>query len=699
MEVEKAGCFAQLRSRILTLMNHTPSSDRRTAEQYAFYERRIRGLSTAIWLTQIQPLPLSFPPREPRVMRVYRAIATLLTTDSNEAGSVTVTGAPDIGSSLHLTIVAPRVLNSSSPHTRFHGQNRAPLSGKPPISVERISLHDSSSRRIHGLPERTQFKSTTVDIVQHTADVFQSLNLLSQSRNVTEAEDLVCRFILSRCWAEVKARLDASRSLLQFPVSMTLTRVLRGWSPRPEDASSIHSSWQDVRNLSLTHELQQERIPIRENNRETQFYFGLDTASRWIRTLCKTVDGLKEATERYASNDPSGPHLTMMVEKMKILAHLLNTAAVQSIFNSRSLHSQLDLLHKRPHVSTTASMMPTCSMISIIEDERKYGETSGRHILRYLSSLVSWYNAATVDLANMLKRLAQAPPILYVIKIPVIRPQERPQMHSPFLLARAELNKFLSRNIEHAYTRRELEHFNVALEELFPRSPAQSYPPSSDGTHLEDFFGIVHNASVSLAVMNGDSSYSSPDPTSPHWVPIEERPQSSRSRYSSAHNNYRSPEYLVKPPNGGFATSSKQCCYCCNLLEEILCSPPHRRSGSGSDTSLEPTSPFRDQYGVLVPWTPPPLGYGLSIQTLARIERELKALLLGGILDSEPLERVFSATNEAREQFDEETLAPQGHSSHYSPPPPPSRLSTVFERSENSRLGHHSYRNDHHSFI
>ena len=122
--------------------------------------------------------------------------------------------------------------------------------------------------------------------------------------------------------------------------------------------------WQEIRDSSLAHEFQQEGLPILEYSRETQFYFGLETASRWMRTLCKTVDALQEATERYACSDPSGPHLTMMGRKMKMLAHLLKTRAVQDIFNSRSLHSQLELLCKRPISST--SMPPTSSMMRII---------------------------------------------------------------------------------------------------------------------------------------------------------------------------------------------------------------------------------------------------------------------------------------------------------------------------------------------
>lgn len=215
----------------------------------------------------------------------------------------------------------------------------------------------------------SRYGPASVDLVKHTVDVVQSLVVMSRS-NPFSAESLaVCRFILSRCFVEVRARLDAARSLLDFHGSMTLVRVLRGWSPRPEDASMYRGAWEIVRDPYLAYELQQQRIPTREHSGETHFHFGVDTASSWMKTLCKSIENLQDSIGRYASNDPSGPHLTMMAKSMRILAHLLNTSPIRKIFDSRSLQSQLELLRKRrSHYS--ARREPTSPNLNII------GETS-----------------------------------------------------------------------------------------------------------------------------------------------------------------------------------------------------------------------------------------------------------------------------------------------------------------------------------
>lgn len=150
MDPERVGCCSELRSKILSLMRPAPSYDNNTAEQYAFYERRIRGISTAIWQTQVQPLPLGASPRKSRILRAYRAIATLLTTNSNQGRTVTVTGAPEFSSSLCITVVAPHFLDSPS-------YSRPQVSGKPLISVESISINGVNSSMMRGLPEHALY--------------------------------------------------------------------------------------------------------------------------------------------------------------------------------------------------------------------------------------------------------------------------------------------------------------------------------------------------------------------------------------------------------------------------------------------------------------------------------------------------------------------------------------------------------------
>ncbi|KAJ4473020.1 hypothetical protein J3R30DRAFT_3513968 [Lentinula aciculospora] len=661
MDVEKTGSFLGIRSKILSLMRPTSPYDEHTTDQYALYEHRIRGLSTAIWLTQIQPFPLGAPPKEPRILRAYRAIATLLTASSNEEGPITVTGAPEINNSLFVTVIAPRFYPDSAiscaPSRRIGDQ-------KPSISVETISINNVESPAMQDLPEYVlcndivlflifciRYGPAHIDIVNYSADIFRNLLYMSQDTSLSSESLTICQLILSRCWVEVKARLDAARFLLEFHGSMTLVQVLECWSPWPEDALTSRDPWEIVGDPYLVPELQRQRIPMQQFHNDKRFYFGLETASCWMIALCETIDDLHNSLYRYASNDSSRTHLTRMARSMRTLAHLLNTQSIQKIINSRSLQIRLDKLRKRRSYSSF-DIDTTGLARKIIEDERKKGETAGHHILRYLFSLVSWYKAATVDLPNLMMRLPNRSPVLHIVKVPILRPQGRLKMQSPILIAREELNRFLTAgDIECAYTEKELHDFNVGLDELFTRRATVNFPsPSSSltGSTLVDFLGSVHSLSVALAVMSGDSSSSSPHSTSPHWGSME---TNSRTMLPFMHSGHISPEYLVKPSNGGFATSSKRCCYCCSLLDEILASSQNTPS---SDSLLESTAPFRDHYGVVVPWTPPPLGYGLSIKTLALLERELNALLLGGILKN--LDHVFSTTNEARAHLDDDML-------------------------------------------
>lgn len=191
---------------------------------------------------------------------------------------------------------------------------------------------------------------------------------MSRSDSVS-VEVAVCRFILSRCWVEVKTRLDAAQDLLNFSGTQTLVGMLQGWAPSPQDLSVYKSAVEVVRDPHLAYELQQQRIPMREYPGETHFCLGVDTASFWMKTLCKLFRSLQDAIGRYASNDPSGPYLTLMAKNMRVLAHLLRTKAIQYVFNSPSLQSQLKLREKTKSIAPT-SLEPTIATLSIIGELR-----------------------------------------------------------------------------------------------------------------------------------------------------------------------------------------------------------------------------------------------------------------------------------------------------------------------------------------
>ncbi|KAJ3800546.1 hypothetical protein GGU11DRAFT_742434 [Lentinula aff. detonsa] len=602
--------------------------------QYTLYEHRIRGLSTAIWLTKTQPLPLGVPPKEPPNLRAYRAIATLLTTNPNEEGTITATGAPVTGAPPGVTIVAP------FPDPTSRGKE------KPSILVERISIHPDL-RSVQDLSEHR--RSESIDIVKHSTEVFQSLYHMLQT-NFSSSESLtgipdseskslkISVFILNRCWKGVKVRLDAAQGLLDFKGSLTLARVLKGWSPRPEDAVAFYEQWESVRDSNLIQLLQQERVPTQHFIYGNRAHFGFETASGWMKALGKTIQDLQEAVDRHASKNSSSSDLNIMAINLRTMAHLLNSKPIQQIFESWSFQTQLYTLRKR----RSHSVEPNRFALDTIEDERKIGETTGHHVLRYLNSLVKWYKAVTADLPQLMARFENSP-VIHVVKVPIF-PQGRLKMHSPIFVARERLNQFLAaESIERSYTESETRSFYAALDGLFPRRPVATYPPlpKSTGPPLEEFFGSVHSLAIALSVVGGDSSSSSPHCTSPNWMI---RAHHSRMIIPSTHSNRVPPEDRVLPPDWGFSTSSKRCCYCCSLLDEILASS--RRGFSRFDCFSDLTVPLKNYYGAFVPWTPPPLGYGLSLRTLISLERQLSAILLGGILQK--LDHVFSATNEYR---------------------------------------------------
>ncbi|KAJ3763242.1 hypothetical protein EV360DRAFT_78576 [Lentinula raphanica] len=669
-----------------------------TPEQYAAYEHRIRGLSVAIWIAQRQSLPLGIPPKEPATLRIYRAIATLLTTNPKEEGVITATGTPVTGVRIPgaplngLTVIAPFPDSS--------------LRGKPTLLVEKISIPDRHSRATQEDPECPRPEPN--DIVRHSTEIFQNLQYLSQTR-VLRSEGLIeraefesqslkiTRFVLSRCWKAVKTRLDAGRFLLAYQGSATtLGKILKGWSPRHGDRLTSPEPWVSVNDRYLAHLLQHERVPRRNSNNEDSMYFGTEYASGWMKTLGKMIEDLHNATDRYASNHSSND-LAMMATNMRSLTHLLNSVPIRTIFESQSLQSQFDMLRKRK-TDFSITVEPTRTLLEIIEDERRLNEAAGHHVFRYLLSLVKWYRAATTDLPDLLAKFAHTSLVCDVVKVPfpVIQPQRRLKMHSPLFVARERLHSFLSAsNIEHPYSQNDARSLYALLDEVFaPRSSSASCrtpSPKPDGIPLEEFPGNFHSLAISLSVVSGDSASSSPDATSPNWrlhVAGQMYPLT-RSKPDPPTNDF------VTPSEWGYSTSFKRCCYCCSLLDEILSSI--QKGASGLDIISDLTVPLKNHYGVFVPWTPPPLGYGLGHKTLALLEQTLGAILLESILqlmDSKGL----ATGNKPRFDSMEGNVSSRGshlgssqnrqsavHSSRLS------GLPTIFESSSNHGRSIHNY--------
>ncbi|KAI3614177.1 hypothetical protein WG66_000196 [Moniliophthora roreri] len=587
-------------------------------ERYAHLERRIRSISTAIWLTHSQGLafePIRLQDSNLRKrLQAYQDLSILFTTDSSRCGPVVVTGGPTHGSSPSVTLVAGSTRTSTPRDSTTQGPS---LMVDPRILMERII---PSSRSLTQLVESG---SAAVTPMTHFSDVLQALHLSSTS-TTREDMELIHQFFLARCWSEFKARIDAAQYLLDFPPSTTIVSLLKAWHPVLRGADSQYGTWVDVGDPFLLNALRGTGIQLYSSGHDgvRRCMFDQDTALIWYRLLCSVLDGLFTITSAYhVDQDPT--LLANVAYHIQVLAPLLDSVPVQHLFRTLSFRNHIHPFRKR---ISYASLINNSSIdhwqMNILSDEQKisdsFRENEGEHITRYLHSILSWYKAST-SLFHDSTCLSRQPPIFQVlfISVSVDSPMT---MHSPAEVAWRELEKALAAKFD--YTLHEVAAFQTNVYSLLRGTPIRTSHGRSSDVITEVFTSIhVHTEAITMAVLKG----SAPGSCTPGPVLITQ--------------DQLSAEHLVVPFDRllGFPSPHPllpKCCYCCSLLYDVLYNPNRALSRVSEDPATDynvlDVASFVHS-GFLVPWTPPPIGYGLSLRALKIVERELCRLLVASL--------------------------------------------------------------------
>ncbi|KAL0575428.1 hypothetical protein V5O48_006544 [Marasmius crinis-equi] len=590
--------------------------------QYALLERRIRGLSTAIWRTRCQKVAcVPNHGADRATLEAYQDFAVLLTRDSSVELPVVVTGGNQNGLAIVATTPASTV-QSVSPSS-------APLIAVEEVNPTTKNFHQLLVERwahiLLQFSKLTGYVSHPIPLARHAADILQVMRLLSVS---TDASDLLSlyQFTIHRCWPEFKARVDASFEILAYPPSATLLSVLQGWRMDAQDLGS--GSWPSVHisDTWLSSSLQEYGIPIAPGSHVDgpHFIFDGDTAAVWFRFLCDVLGMLLNAVFDYHALGKS-TSLVKVVQSLQILSPLLDSYPINKLFSLPSLHHYLRPYRKRhPASSQLPEAYINAWSLNVMYDERPmctvYQETEGNHILRYISSLLTWFKAATA-----LFQFARTPGGPYIrtfhiihVPIPPMTDSSMMQMQRPQQVVSGVGDELLSNR---RLAPSKLALIRSTLAQIIPssmtpvlnlsRMQRQTSPRHQHGE--EQFWGGFHTQALAISVLKRppDSGVTFPAPI----LVTKDRSESSA-------------QHLVRSNSGPFASPSphpttSKCCYCCSLLYDILHHPQRYQSSLQPDIAMLNALP-----GFLIPWTPPPFGFGLSLDTLKVIERRLHELLL-----------------------------------------------------------------------
>ncbi|KAK7049856.1 hypothetical protein VNI00_005286 [Paramarasmius palmivorus] len=606
----------------LTEQDREQHSLRYIQEQYTNVEQRIRGITTALWLTKAQTVALEPMKLQEGSLRkrlqAYQDLSVLFTMDSSKYGPVIVTGGPTQGSSLSISLVTTYSRTPSS-RTARGSQNSQSCSVNPRVTVQRIFPSNMS------LGQLVESGSATTTPMNHFCDVLQALKLSSFSGAKDDME-LVHRFILARCWPEFRARIDAAQYLLQYPPSATLISVLRDWRPVLRGSDSLYGVWVEIADPFLLGALRAVGVRIYHSTSESsgayRCMFDESTAPGWYKLLCNILGSLFSAVFTYQVNWDRTV-LVKIAYYVQVLAPLLDSVPIQTLFRTSSFRGHIGQFRKwRSHASLIHSSTINVWQTNIINDEQKVGdsfrESEGEHLTRYLHSLLAWYKAS-IALFQGSARLSSQPPVFQVVLVP-ISVQSPLVMHSPADLAWQELEAVLASKFN--YTLQEMAVVQNAVYRLLGSTPVRG---RSSDVRAEAFLPAdIHALALTMTVLKGSPSPGSSSAPSPVLIT----------------QDYLSAEHLVAPFDRllGFPSPHPllpKCCYCCSLLYDILYNPnralDHVADGSGARSNGPNAASFVHS-GLLVPWTPPPMGYGLSLRVLETLERELCQLLVASLL-------------------------------------------------------------------
>ncbi|KAK0452494.1 hypothetical protein EV421DRAFT_905081 [Armillaria borealis] len=555
------------------------------AEYFEDMAFRIRSLSNAVWISEDHVPKLDSPPERRSVFHVYSCLATLLTRDSQQHEPVVVTGNHFLGRTgngpLMETGPIPQFLTALVVvDDRFQWSQSSP-------SFDAMDIEPQFSQPLHcviiqpgesGLEHLSETTELTPDITRYAEDLMEIVLTLSKSKD-TEQFLKACRYIFRQCWPDIFARIFASESVIPFNHYMynSFVDFLRAWVPQPEDEMYIigeTDGWEVILRKSLLAKILQSKDIGRDENvfeGRDEYALTLETAGEWFSVLCDILEAIIDSALRFDADRTADSELDTVIENTQVLTELLNCAGIQRILKAPSLASHLKSCEGQmdserfepddnpPHKS--------------IDDEKRDGELSGEHLLRYLQTLLAWFDSLDTLASTVAERAEDEglPTLRIVYSFQPTTGSSDPrsanplQMYSPtmsirFLLEQEDYDPQTMEEKPRTWSDEQLQDIYEAVEKFFPQP----------GKKRQNFIGGVHSEALLMDYL-----------AETMWMHLDQD------------NMY------------GFKESNKivalplhhQTCYCCSFLYSFLfCKTVH------------PWNVRNRMFpGRLVPWTPPRL--------------------------------------------------------------------------------------------
>ncbi len=137
--------------------------------------------------------------------------------------------------------------------------------------------------------------------------------------------------------------------------------------------------------------------------------------------------------------------------------------------------------------------------MSVLDDEKRDGELPGEHLLRYLQTLLAWFDSLDTLASTVAERVEdEGLPTLRIVYSfqptsgsPDPRSAKPPQMYSPtrsiqFLLEQEDYDPQTMEEKPRAWSDEQLQDIYEAVEKLFPRP----------GKKRQNFIGGVHSEAL-----------------------------------------------------------------------------------------------------------------------------------------------------------------------------------------------------------
>ncbi|KAK0449781.1 uncharacterized protein EV420DRAFT_1646777 [Desarmillaria tabescens] len=580
------------------------------AEYFEDMAFRIRSLSNAIWITEDHIPKMDPPPEKRSIFRAYSCLATLLTRDSRQHEPVVVTGNHFLGR----TGNGPSVeMDSVAPIPQFLTalvvvDERSQWSQSSP-SYDAMDVEPQLSQILHrviiqpgesGLEQLSETTELTPDITRYAEDLMEIIFTLSKSKD-PEQFLRACRYIFRQCWPDIFARVFASESVIPFNhyIYSSFVDFLRAWEPQPDDEMYIlgeTDGWEAVLRTSLLAKLLQSKDIGRDENvfeGRDEYALTLETAGEWFSILCDILEAIIDSALRFDADRTAGSELDTLIENTHVLTELLDCGGIQRILKAPSLASHL--ISCKGQMDNERFEPDTDPAHKTIDDERRDGELPGEHLLRYLQTLLAWFESLDTLASTVAERAEEEGlPTLRIVysyqPTPDATPAKPLQMYSPtktieFLLEQEDYDPRTMEAKPRAWSDEQLQDIHEAVEKLFPRP----------GAKRQNFIGSVHSEALLMDYL-----------AETMWLYLDQD-----NMYGFKESN----KFVALPLH-------HQTCYCCSFLYSVLFCK-----------SVHPWNVRNRRFpGRLIPWTPP------------RLWHNTDAL---NALDSHLLEMIETALNSA----------------------------------------------------